>query len=163
VSETPVPAGPSGESAKVPAGVPLVMSDEALLDEVTFDDRGLVVAVVQDADGGEVLTVAYMNRTSLLKTLETGRTWFWSRSRQELWCKGETSGDRQYVREVRVDCDGDALLVLVDQHGAGACHTKNWSCFFRTIGRGPGVPRPVSSRLSASAPVSGTVTSTARV
>ena len=86
--------------------------------------------------------VAYMNEESLRRTLATGRTWFWSRSRQEFWCKGETSGDRQYVREVRVDCDGDALLVLVDQHGEAACHTKEWSCFHRTVGRGPGVPRP---------------------
>jgi len=123
------------------AGIPLADIDESLLAEVTFDDRGLVPAVVQDAAGGEVLTVAYMNERSLRRTLATGRTWFWSRSRQEYWCKGETSGDRQYVREVRVDCDGDALVVLVDQHGDGACHTKHWSCFYRSVGRGPGVPR----------------------
>lgn len=125
-----------------PAGVPLGHVDEALVDEVVFDDRGLVTAVVQDAAGGDVLMVAYMDASSLRRTIETGRTWFWSRSRQELWCKGETSGDRQYVREVRVDCDGDALLVLVDQHGDAACHTKEWSCFHRTAARGPGAPRP---------------------
>jgi phosphoribosyl-AMP cyclohydrolase len=125
-----------------PAGLPLAEVDESLLAEVSYDDRGLVTAVVQDAVGGEVLTVAYMNEESLRRTLATGRTWFWSRSRQEFWCKGETSGDRQYVREVRIDCDGDALVVLVDQHGEGACHTKHWSCFYRTMGRGPGVPRP---------------------
>ncbi len=125
-----------------PAGVPLSEVDEDLLGEVRFDDRGLVVAVVQDADRGVVLTVAYMNAESLRRTLDTGRTWFWSRSRAELWCKGETSGDRQYVREVRVDCDADALVVLVDQHGDGACHTKEWSCFYRSLARGPGVPRP---------------------
>lgn len=123
-----------------PAGVPLGEVDEALLAQVAFDDRGLVPAVVQDAADGEVLTVAYMNAESLRRTLETGRTWFWSRSRQEFWCKGETSGDRQYVREVRVDCDADALVVLVDQHGDGACHTKEWSCFYRSLGKGPGVP-----------------------
>ncbi len=116
--------------------------DDEVLGVVRFGPDGLVVAVVQDALGGDVLTVAYMNPESLRRTLETGRTWFWSRSRQELWCKGETSGDRQYVREVRVDCDGDALVVLVDQHGAGACHTGARSCFFRTAGTGPGVPRP---------------------
>ncbi|MGP8060309.1 MAG: phosphoribosyl-AMP cyclohydrolase [Acidimicrobiales bacterium] len=116
--------------------------DDEVLGVVRFGPDGLVVAVVQDALGGDVLTVAYMNPESLRRTLETGRTWFWSRSRQELWCKGETSGDRQYVREVRVDCDGDALVVLVDQHGEGACHTRNWSCFYRTVGRGPGRPRP---------------------
>ena len=112
--------------------------EDGVLDAVRFGADGLVVAVVQDADGGDVLTVAYMNAESLRRTIETGRTWFWSRSRQELWCKGETSGDRQYVREVRVDCDGDALLVLVDQHGRGGCHTGNWSCFYRTGARGPG-------------------------
>jgi phosphoribosyl-AMP cyclohydrolase len=125
-----------------PPGVALGAVDEALLAKVAFDDRGLVVAVVQDAVSHEVLTVAYMNDVSLRRTLATGRTWFWSRSRGELWCKGETSGDRQYVREVRVDCDGDALVVLVDQHGDGACHTKEWSCFYRSLARGPGVPRP---------------------
>jgi phosphoribosyl-AMP cyclohydrolase len=125
--------------------VPLTEVDEALLSQVRFDDRGLVVAVVQDAEGGQVLTVAYMNAESLRRTVETGRTWFWSRSRAELWCKGETSGDRQYVRELRVDCDADALVVLVDQHGDGACHTKEWSCFYRTAARGPGVPRPAAA------------------
>jgi phosphoribosyl-AMP cyclohydrolase len=109
---------------------------------VKYDDKGLVAAVVQDADSGDVLMLAYMNRESLRRTVETGRTWFFSRSRQEYWQKGETSGDRQYVREVRMDCDGDALVVLVDQHGRGACHTGERSCFFRTVGRGPGVPRP---------------------
>ena len=79
---------------------------------------------------------------ALRRTLESGRSWFYSRSRQEYWQKGETSGDRQYVREVRMDCDGDALVVLVDQHGKGACHTGERSCFFRTVGQGPGVPRP---------------------
>jgi phosphoribosyl-AMP cyclohydrolase len=163
VSEGPDQDAVSAEMAEAPAGVPLEVSDAAWLDEVKFDDRGLVVAVIQDAEGGDVLTVAYMNRTSLLKTLETGRTWCWSRSRQELWCKGETSGDRQYVREVRMDCDGDALVVLVDQHGDGACHTKNWSCFFRTIGRGPGVARPGASRSPTSARASGDMTATGRV
>ena len=78
---------------------------------------------------------------ALRRTLESGRSWFYSRSRQEYWQKGETSGDRQYVREVRMDCDGDALVVLVDQHGKGACHTGERTCFFRTVGHGPGVPR----------------------
>ncbi len=80
---------------------------------------------------------AWMNAESLAKTLETGRTWFWSRSRQEYWCKGETSGDRQYVRSVRYDCDGDCLLVTVDQEGAGACHTGARTCFFRAFGEVP--------------------------
>ncbi|MGH9108556.1 MAG: phosphoribosyl-AMP cyclohydrolase [Acidimicrobiales bacterium] len=138
--------GVGGNADEVPAGIPLAQVDESLVAQVSFDDRGLVTAVVQDAEGGDVLTVAYMNADSLRRTLATGRTWFWSRSRQELWCKGETSGDRQYVREVRLDCDGDALLVLVDQHGDAACHTKSWSCFHRTLGRGPGVRRPAPHR-----------------
>lgn len=128
----------------VPAGIPLDY-DESLLDEVAFNEHGLVPAIIQDAESGDVLTLAWMNRESLRRTLESGRSWMWSRSRQEFWCKGETSGDRQYVREVRLDCDGDSVVVLVDQHGDGACHTKEWSCFFRTIGRGPGVPRPRSN------------------
>jgi phosphoribosyl-AMP cyclohydrolase len=124
-------------------GVALVADDD-LVKEVDFakSKDGLVAAIVQDATDGTVLTVAYMDAEALRRTLESGRSWFYSRSRQEYWQKGETSGDRQYVREVRLDCDGDALLVLVDQHGKGACHTGERSCFFRTIGQGPGVPRP---------------------
>jgi phosphoribosyl-AMP cyclohydrolase len=107
---------------------------ESELAEVTYNDAGLVGAIVQDASDGAVLMFAYMNRESLRRTLETGRTWFWSRSRQEFWCKGETSGERQYVRSLSYDCDGDALLVVVDQEGGGACHTGNRSCFYRSFG-----------------------------
>jgi phosphoribosyl-AMP cyclohydrolase len=129
-------------ASAVPEGVPLTF-DDALARLVDFDkDGGLVPAVVQDAVDGTVLTVAYMDNEALRRTLQTGRTWFYSRSREEYWQKGETSGDRQYVREVRMDCDGDALVVLVDQHGGGACHTGERSCFFRTVGTGPGVPAP---------------------
>ena len=125
-----------------PDGVALRV-DEALVGEVDFDKMdGLVPAIVQDAGDGTVLTMAYMDAEALRRTLASGRSWFYSRSRQEYWQKGETSGDRQYVREVRMDCDGDALVVLVDQHGRGACHTGERSCFHRTIGSGPGVPRP---------------------
>jgi phosphoribosyl-AMP cyclohydrolase len=131
----------TGSIGTVPTGVPLGGLDDAALKAVRFDESGLVTAVIQDAVGGGVLTVAYMNEESLHRTLDTGRTWLWSRSRQELWCKGETSGDRQYVREVKVDCDGDAVLVVVDQHGHGACHTGSWSCFDRSVARGPGVAR----------------------
>ncbi len=112
--------------------------DTELLDLVRFDRDGLVVAIVQDAELNDVLMVAYMNDEALRRTLETGRTWFWSRSRQEYWQKGETSGDRQFVRSVHLDCDGDALLVKVDQHGRGACHTGERSCFYRTMATGPG-------------------------
>ncbi|MGH9097205.1 MAG: phosphoribosyl-AMP cyclohydrolase [Acidimicrobiales bacterium] len=106
----------------------------AELAEVTYNADGLVPAIVQDASDHVVLMFAWMNAESLRKTLETGRTWFWSRSRQEFWCKGETSGDRQYVRSLSYDCDGDVLLVVVDQEGKGACHTGNRSCFYRSFG-----------------------------
>ncbi len=100
---------------------------------VRFDERGLVPAVVQQAGSGEVLMVAWMSAESLALTLETGTTWFWSRSRQELWNKGATSGNMQQVRRVLVDCDADTLLVEVDSPGP-ACHTGHRSCFFREIG-----------------------------
>jgi len=109
------------------------MAPEALLDKVNFDADGLVPAVVQDATNGRVLTLAYMNRESLQMTLERNETWFWSRSRQELWRKGATSGNTQAVREVLVDCDGDALVVRVDQTGV-ACHTGEPTCFFTRLG-----------------------------
>ena len=100
--------------------------------ELTFDDRGLIPAVVQDVDGGDVLMVAWMNRDSLARTLREKRTVFWSRSRGRLWRKGDTSGHAQHVEEVRADCDGDVLLVRVHQDGA-ACHTGERSCFFNTL------------------------------
>ena len=99
---------------------------------VKFDDRGLVPAVVQQADTGEVLMVAWMNEESLGLTIKTGTTWFWSRSRQELWNKGATSGNIQHVRELYYDCDADCLLCKVDPEGP-ACHTGEHSCFFRSI------------------------------
>ena len=98
--------------------------------EIKFDINGLVPAIVQDASTNEVLMLAYMNAESLGLTLSTGEAHFWSRSRQELWHKGATSGNIQTVIEVRVDCDADALLVLVDPAGA-ACHTGERSCFYR--------------------------------
>jgi phosphoribosyl-AMP cyclohydrolase len=118
-----------GDSSPEPAA--------ADLSEVAFGPDGLVPAIVQDASDGTVLMLAHMNRVALERTLESGRTWFWSRSRKEYWCKGETSGNRQWVREVRFDCDGDTLLVLVDQEGSGACHTGERSCFFRSFRSGP--------------------------
>ena len=92
------------------------------------DAQGLVPAVVQQHDSGEVLMLGWMDDEALHRTLTSGRTTFWSRSRQEYWVKGETSGNRQWVREVRLDCDGDTLLVVVDQEGA-ACHTGDRTCF----------------------------------
>jgi phosphoribosyl-AMP cyclohydrolase len=110
--------------------------DDALSD-VAFGADGLVPAIVQDATDNTVLMLAYMDREALSRTRDTSRTWFWSRSRSEYWCKGETSGNRQFVREIRYDCDGDTLLVLVDQEGSGACHTGERSCFFRSLPPGP--------------------------
>ncbi len=99
-----------------------------------YDRAGLVPAIIQEEGTGRVLMLGYMNDESLRRTLETGRTWFWSRSRSEYWCKGETSGDRQYVRRAYYDCDGDTLLFVVEQEGKGACHTGAYSCFFRRFG-----------------------------
>lgn len=101
------------------------------MDEIKFNE-GLVPAVVQHYKTGEVLMVAYMNNESLHKTMETGTTWFWSRSRNAFWNKGETSGHYQYVKSIRLDCDGDSLLVKVDSIGP-ACHTGNYTCFYREL------------------------------
>jgi len=109
-------------------------------DEIRFDERGLVPCIVQDAGTGEVLTLAYMNAEALSLTIESGETHFWSRSREELWHKGGTSGNVQRVRELRYDCDADAILALVDRAGP-ACHTGERTCFHRAIG---GEPAPVT-------------------
>jgi phosphoribosyl-AMP cyclohydrolase / phosphoribosyl-ATP pyrophosphohydrolase len=103
---------------------------EALIHNLAFDDRGLITAIIQDDNTNEVLMTAYMNAESLARTLQTGETWFWSRSRQELWHKGATSGNTQRVVDIRLDCDGDALLVRVDPNGP-ACHTGERTCFFQ--------------------------------
>ena len=101
--------------------------------EIQWDGRGLVPAIVQDANTGEVLMLAYMNRQSLQASLDTGETHFWSRSRDELWHKGATSGHTQRIIELRYDCDGDTLLALVEPRGP-ACHTGHRSCFYRRLG-----------------------------
>ena len=101
-----------------------------LLNAVTFDADGLVPAIVQDAETDQVLMMAYMTEATLRDTLERGRMVYWSRSRQEKWVKGQTSGHAQFVEEVRLDCDGDTLLFKVEQEG-GACHTGYRSCFYR--------------------------------
>ncbi len=111
------------------------MSEERAVADVAdlaYDERGLLPAVVQDERSRDVLMVAWMNEEAVRRTLESRRTWFWSRSRQELWRKGDTSGNAQHVREVRYDCDADTLLVLVHQDGV-ACHTGNRTCFYRTL------------------------------
>jgi len=101
-----------------------------MIEKVKFDEKGLVPAIIQDYKSGQVLMLAYMNAESLQKTIDTGRTWFYSRSRQELWNKGSTSGHFQEVKNIRYDCDGDALLIEVEQTGV-ACHTGHYSCFYR--------------------------------
>ncbi len=111
-------------------GRPITATDEQL-NSIRFGPDGLVVTVVQEYLTNEVLMVAYMDKEALRRTCETGRTWFYSRSRKEYWEKGETSGDRQYVEKIAYDCDGDALLVVGTQEGNGACHTGNHSCFYR--------------------------------
>ncbi|MFB8790438.1 MAG: bifunctional phosphoribosyl-AMP cyclohydrolase/phosphoribosyl-ATP diphosphatase HisIE [Potamolinea sp.] len=108
---------------------PTALNQAIPLDEISYNEQGLVPAIVQDYLDGTVLMMAWMNRESLQKTLETGETWFWSRSRSELWHKGETSGHLQHVRSLRYDCDSDALLVSVEQIGDIACHTGERSCF----------------------------------
>jgi phosphoribosyl-ATP pyrophosphohydrolase/phosphoribosyl-AMP cyclohydrolase len=102
------------------------------MENLKFDSNGLIPSVVQDASSKEVLMVAWMNAQSLQKTIESGETWFWSRSRQELWHKGGTSGNIQKVSEIRYDCDADTLLVLVTPAGP-ACHTGEYSCFYRHL------------------------------
>lgn len=104
-----------------------------MLPELKYDDKGLIPAIIQDADNGDVLMMAYMNETSLKTTVETGFTHFWSRSRKKYWKKGETSGNLQEVKEILYDCDADTLLIRVKQHGGVACHTGNRTCFYRKI------------------------------
>ena len=117
----------------MPEGTTITPTPEQLAG-VKYDSNGLVAAIAQDAENGEVLMLAWMNEESLKRTLAEGRMVYWSRSRQELWRKGDTSGDRQFVREAYYDCDGDALLFLVEQEGKGACHTGERSCFYRAFG-----------------------------
>ena len=122
-----------------PTGTPIAARAEDLAN-VAYNAEGLVPAIVQDASTHKVLMMAWMNEATLAKTLATGRTVFWSRSRNEEWAKGETSGDRQWVREAYYDCDGDTLLFVVDQEGKGACHTGEYTCFYRSFHSPPGDP-----------------------
>ncbi len=117
--------------APTPTPIPIV--DDQLA-QVAYNADGLVPAIVQDEADGTILMMAWMNAETLRLTLEEGRTVFWSRSRQEVWRKGDTSGEVQFVRSAHYDCDGDTLLFVVEQQGDGACHTGNRSCFFRSFG-----------------------------
>jgi len=107
------------------------------LDELIFDERGLIPVIAQDAENGDVLMLAWANREALERTVEEGQMVYWSRSRQELWRKGDTSGHVQHVEELRVDCDADVVLARVHQEGA-ACHTGERTCFFRGLEAPPG-------------------------
>lgn len=119
--------------APMPTGVSIQPTAEQLAG-IRYDAAGLVPAIAQDAETGAVLMVGWMNAETLGMTFEQGRMVYWSRSRQEIWRKGDTSGDGQYVREAFYDCDADVLLFKVDQDGKGACHTGEYSCFFRRFG-----------------------------
>lgn len=107
--------------------------EKDFLDEILWDSNGLVTAIAQDATTGRILMVAWMNRESLALTLKRGQAVYWSRSRQKLWHKGEESGHTQKVLDVRLDCDGDVLLLLIEQTGGIACHTGRESCFYRSL------------------------------
>jgi phosphoribosyl-ATP pyrophosphohydrolase/phosphoribosyl-AMP cyclohydrolase len=119
----------------MPSTEPTALSQAIPVDQIRYNEQGLVPAIVQDYLDGTVLMMAWMNRESLQKTMETGETWFWSRSRQEFWHKGESSGHLQKVRSLRYDCDSDALLVTVEQIGDIACHTGERSCFHQVEGQ----------------------------
>ncbi len=111
----------------------LIIYGENMLPELKYDEKGLIPAIVQDAQNGDVLMLAYMNENSLKMTIESGFTHFWSRSRQQYWKKGDTSGNLQEVKDIFYDCDLDTLLVMVVQRGKGACHTGERTCFYRKL------------------------------
>jgi phosphoribosyl-AMP cyclohydrolase len=117
----------------MPVATPIAVTEEQLA-AVRYDADGLVPAIVQEEGTGRVLMMAWMTAGTLRMSLAEGRTVFWSRSRQEIWRKGDTSGDRQFIRAASYDCDGDTLLFEVEQEGKGACHTGERSCFFRSFG-----------------------------
>ena len=111
----------------------MMPNEPAWLADVRFDENGLLPAIAQDHENGQILMVAWMNRESLAETAASGRAVYWSRSRQRLWRKGEESGHVQIVHELRLDCDGDVILLKVSQEGGIACHTGRASCFFRRL------------------------------
>lgn len=136
-------------SASMSASQPNLLHQAIPIEQIRYDERGLVPAIVQDYLDGTVLMMAWMNRESLKKTMNTGETWFWSRSRAELWHKGATSGHIQKVRSLRYDCDSDALLIGVEQVGDIACHTGERSCFHQLDGEVIPPPADTLSQLFA--------------
>ena len=133
----------------MPAAEPTSLRQAIPVDQIRYNEQGLVPAIVQDYLDGTVLMMAWMNRESLQKTQETEETWFWSRSRQQFWHKGETSGHIQKVRSLRYDCDSDALLITVEQVGDIACHTGERSCFHQVDGEKAPPPADTLSDLFA--------------
>jgi phosphoribosyl-AMP cyclohydrolase len=128
----------------------ITMRADKVLAEITFDSNGLVPAIAQQHDTGEVLMMAWMNADAVRETLATGRVCYFSRSRGKLWRKGESSGQTQHLKDLRVDCDGDTLLLLVHQEGV-ACHTGRRNCFFRATGRGDGLQEIAAPLVSPEA------------
>ena len=122
------------------------LREQSWLDAVKWDDKGLVAAIAQDVTTLEVLMLAWMNRESLQLTLSTGHAHYWSRSRQALWKKGETSGHIQHLKELRLDCDGDAILMKIEQTGGIACHTGRRRCFFNLLDDGRWIISDVTAR-----------------
>ncbi len=120
----------------MPTATPFKVSEDDLAN-IVYNDDGLVPAIVQEHGTGAVLMMGWMNEATLRRSLDEGRTVFWSRSRQEEWRKGDTSGDRQLIRSAHFDCDGDTLLFVVEQEGKGACHTGERTCFYRSFGDEP--------------------------
>jgi phosphoribosyl-AMP cyclohydrolase len=118
----------------------------SVYDNLKFNSDGLIPAIIQDSDNGRVLMMAWMNRASIEATIATGKTHFWSRSRQKFWVKGESSGHTQTVKDIAMDCDGDTLLIKVEQIGA-ACHEGYRSCFFRSIAEGGAATRVTEPQL----------------
>ena len=131
----------------MPAAEPNTLSQAIPVDKIHYNEQGLVPAIVQDYLDGTVLMMAWMNQESLQKTLDTGETWFWSRSRSQLWHKGETSGHLQKVRSLRYDCDSDCLLVTIEQIGDIACHTGERSCFHQVDGTKAAPPADTLSQV----------------
>jgi phosphoribosyl-AMP cyclohydrolase len=128
----------------------ITIQTDQVLSEIAFDANGLVPAIAQQHDTGEVLMMAWMNAEAVRETLVTGRVCYFSRSRGKLWRKGESSGQTQHLKELRVDCDGDTLLLLVHQEGV-ACHTGRRNCFFRATGRGDGLQEIAAPLVSPEA------------
>lgn len=148
-TSTPTSATSPATTARTPTAMAPIHATDDQLAQVRYGADGLVPAIVQDASTGEVLMMAWMTAETLRLTLAEGRTVFWSRSRQEVWRKGETSGEVQLVRSAHYDCDGDTLLFVVDQQGGGACHTGNRTCFHRAFGTAGGAATDAAGRAAA--------------